>query len=225
MDLNCGQESAKKSQDSDNGLEKISNYKNRIKHRHHLNGDLSYLTSEPIGNGFWIKPSEKFLNALKLKTMLDPKREEPSQDISESNQASFGADVGDYYLEKEYGRLGYRLQTGDLNNDKSDDLLISAPIYANQKSYQDGAVFGVLSRNGDPLPISDLNLGNDASIVFKAPKNAKNSRFGHSVVIVDLNLDGFEDVVIGAPSYGLKYKTYEVLNFVDKFLNKSFSFY
>ena len=207
LDLNCGSKSALKRKTHPKNGRKNGGHKKMLG-SNALNGDLSYLKTESDGNGFTIKASEKFKNVLKMKEMLKAKKESENEQRTGSQLKG----VSTFLLKKDYSNLGWSLETADLNNDNSDDLLMSAPVYTDTNSYQDGAVFAILSKNGDPLPAANLDLEKDASIIFKPPKNVKNSRFGHSVVVLDLNQDGFQDVVISAPSFGLKNKTYEVIS-------------
>ena len=119
-----------------------------------------------------------------------------------------------YSINNEYANLGWSLASADLNNDQSDDLIISAPVFSTKNFYQNGAVFVVLSQQNKSTAshIGHLDLENTADKIIFPPKNVFNSRFGHSVVVLDLNQDGFNDLVVGAPSYNLRNISYEVIH-------------
>jgi glycosylphosphatidylinositol phospholipase D len=103
------------------------------------------------------------------------------------------------------------MSSDDLNSDGADDLLIGAPVYSTLNAYQSGAVFVVLSKNGAPLPLANLNLQQSADLIIEAPTGAARSRFGHSLTILDINLDGVNDIIVSAPSYMLNKMSYEVI--------------
>ncbi len=76
--------------------------------------------------------------------------------------------------------------------------------------YQNWSVFIVLNANGTGLALDDLNLEQQADFVIRPPKECTRARFGHAIAVLDLNLDGVNDLVIGAPSYNLENIIYEV---------------
>ncbi|XP_067105854.1 integrin alpha-2 isoform X1 [Osmerus mordax] len=94
-----------------------------------------------------------------------------------------GEQIGSYY--------GSVLCPLDVDRDGvSDLLLVGAPMFMNQQKKEMGKVYllsftkGVLSDQG----------------VLKGPSPLENSRFGMAIAAVsDLNLDGYSDVVVGAP--------------------------
>ena len=115
-----------------------------------------------------------------------------------------------YYLDKENANLGWSLFSGDINNDTFEDLLIGSPIYSDTNLYQNGALFIILNSNGSGLVLEDLNVEKQADFVVRPPSGCTRARFGHSVAVLDLNLDGVNDLVVGAPSYNLENIIYEV---------------
>jgi hypothetical protein len=117
-----------------------------------------------------------------------------------------------YYVLNDYASLGWSVAVGDINSDGSDDLIMGAPVYSQSSSYQNGKVFIKLSKNGSPLPLENINLENDADIIINPPMMKNYSRFGHAVKLMDLNQDGYTDIIISAPSYNLDSIKYEVFN-------------
>lgn len=133
---------------------------------------------------------------------------------SERMSADFQAPDAAYSSNQAYANLGWSLTAADINRDGDDDLLIGAPNYSHLKnSHQSGFVFIVLSTNGT-LPLLDLDVETNADIRIQPPGNVLNARFGHSIVVLDINLDGFEDIVVSAPSYNLANLKYEGRLFV-----------
>uniref|UniRef100_A0A4W5M7K8 Integrin subunit alpha 2 n=1 Tax=Hucho hucho TaxID=62062 RepID=A0A4W5M7K8_9TELE len=94
-----------------------------------------------------------------------------------------GDQIGSYY--------GSVLCPLDVDNDGvSDLLLVGAPMFMNEQKKETGMVYllsftkGILSDQG----------------ILKGPSPADNARFGMSISAVpDLNMDGYSDVVVGAP--------------------------
>jgi len=80
--------------------------------------------------------------------------------------------------------FGFAMTSSDLDGDEVDELLIGAPSWGEQ---QQGRVF-IYSSVNFSTPI-ELN-GNDEAF----------SRFGYVITTADLNRDGLNDVIIGAPS-------------------------
>jgi hypothetical protein len=62
------------------------------------------------------------------------------------------------------------------------------------------------------LPFKTINLEEKADFILSPPQDTVSSRFGHSLTTLDLNLDGFLDLVVSAPSFGLQNITYQVIN-------------
>jgi len=93
--------------------------------------------------------------------------------------------------------FGGSLLSIDLNNDNNDDLLISAPLYIGQES-DEGRVFVYISKTNSPK-FNDWGKSDFTPTVLKG-KSESGARFGTSMASAgDLNGDGFNDVVIGAP--------------------------
>ncbi|XP_055718347.1 integrin alpha-2-like [Salvelinus fontinalis] len=94
-----------------------------------------------------------------------------------------GDQIGSYY--------GSVLCPLDVDKDGvSDILLVGAPMFMNEQKKETGKVYllsftkGILSDQG----------------ILKGPSPADNARFGMSIsAVADLNMDGYSDVVVGAP--------------------------
>jgi hypothetical protein len=108
-----------------------------------------------------------------------------------------------YYLLNDYSQLGWQIKASDLNNDGSDDLIITAPTYSYENNYQQGKVFIKLATSSGLLSNNDFDIETIADIKIDSPQESKSSRFGHSIEIFDLNQDGFKDLIVSAPSFNL----------------------
>ncbi|XP_049325658.1 integrin alpha-6b isoform X1 [Astyanax mexicanus] len=85
--------------------------------------------------------------------------------------------------------FGYDLALLDVNGDKWQDLVVGAPQYFEKNSDIGGAIYVYINKNG--------NWANAVRTRIDGPKD---SMFGLSVESLgDINLDGFNDVAIGAP--------------------------
>ncbi|KAL5022389.1 hypothetical protein ScPMuIL_001544 [Solemya velum] len=110
-----------------------------------------------------------------------------------------------YTVNEPYSKVGWSLIVGDLNNDGYDDLAVGAPGYGEDGSPQQGRVFITYgSLDGLPKDKTDMN---SADQILKGPIGMQ-SRFGSSLAILDINLDGFNDLAVGAPSM-----TYSMLGY------------
>lgn len=104
------------------------------------------------------------------------------QDASRLDDALFTADSA-------FDWFGYSLSVGDLNRDMVDDLVIGSFPYLKNK--RQGEVYVLWGEKGGQF--LDVQL----SRVF-APR--EESLIGGSVVVSDLNHDGAQDLIIGAPT-------------------------
>lgn len=95
-----------------------------------------------------------------------------------------------FHGENKNERLGLSLTSGDVNGDKIDDLLISAPGAEGDQS----KVYVILG--GDYFPKNHrFEVKKDAKIIIYGTKN---ELFGSDISVGDFNGDGIGDVVIGA---------------------------
>lgn len=177
--------------------------------------DESLIDANLTANGALIlKPSSKFADyklkyseyAKNLNHIANSDQKSPTP-----SSVSVKANSNSYYLLNDYSYLGWSLQSADLNKDGSDDVITSAPTYSQLNALQNGAVFIKFARNDTgKLPSENLDLEKQADIMLTPPAGTVSSRFGHAVVVIDINQDGFSDLVVSAPSYGLQDIKYQV---------------
>ncbi|XP_058845372.1 integrin alpha-2-like [Acipenser ruthenus] len=98
-------------------------------------------------------------------------------------QSQRGEQIGSYF--------GSVLCSVDVNQDsRSDVLLVGAPMFMNDLKREVGRVY--------MFSVSKGILGQRE--VLQGPSHSENARFGMAIVAVpDLNVDGFSDVIVGAP--------------------------
>ena len=112
--------------------------------------------------------------------------------------------------EAEGDRLGTAVESaGDINGDGIDDLIITAKdagIPLSESGYYNSdrrgrayVIFGSSERNDPTLNLTDLNGSNGFTI---SGSDAKHN-LGSAVSAGDINGDGIDDLVIGAPNAGL----------------------
>lgn len=91
-------------------------------------------------------------------------------------------------------RSGSALATGDLNGDDTDDLIIAAPYADASNRSAAGAAYVIFGGTGLPSAI-DLS----SSTGFTLHGGAAYDYSGSAVASADLNEDGVDDLVVGAP--------------------------
>ncbi|KAH3795943.1 integrin alpha pat-2-like [Dreissena polymorpha] len=92
------------------------------------------------------------------------------------------------------GFYGSALCSADVNNDGRDDLIVGAPLFSDTAAYETGLVLVYLGQAGFTFkPQKERLTGSGYA----------GARFGTAIASMgDLNMDGFTDIVVGAPYEG-----------------------
>ncbi|MGV3665306.1 MAG: FG-GAP-like repeat-containing protein [Leptospira bouyouniensis] len=88
--------------------------------------------------------------------------------------------------------FGCRIGTGDFNGDGYADVLIGDQAYNGAA----GRVYEFLSHGQSGIPSQNLNAGGSADAILDA---LSDGRLGTNIAGADVNLDGYDDVVLASP--------------------------
>ncbi len=91
--------------------------------------------------------------------------------------------------------LGVAIATGDVNGDANDDLLIGTPQANPAGRLLAGIVYLVYGESSMPDTINLSNVSADVQILGAE----SGDRLGTGVAIGDMNIDGHQDIIVGAP--------------------------
>ena len=95
-------------------------------------------------------------------------------------------------------QAGASVTVGDITGDGVADLIVGAPFYDSSTTYQDtGAVYAF----SGPVTTSSIGALTSAPIKLLGGLTQGNYQAGASVAVVDVNADGLNDLVVGAPRY------------------------
>ncbi len=106
---------------------------------------------------------------------------------------------------KEGALAGFSIATGNFNGDKEMDLIIGAPGSRNKNSSEAGAAYILFGSKNFPKVI-DLSkyhngyfAGSDGAAIKMSFSGNRADQAGYSVLTADVNSDGLDDALIGAP--------------------------
>eukprot|EP01121_Diplochlamys_sp_Union-15-3_P017514 TRINITY_DN617_c0_g1_i1.p1 TRINITY_DN617_c0_g1~~TRINITY_DN617_c0_g1_i1.p1 ORF type:complete len:741 (+),score=147.62 TRINITY_DN617_c0_g1_i1:70-2292(+) len=87
--------------------------------------------------------------------------------------------------------------SGDFNNDTFNDIVIGAPLAGSGEAY---IIWGTSTTLPNPFLLSTLESNVNSGIIISGVY-ADTSQFGYSIGVGDYDVDGYDDVFIGASSY------------------------
>lgn len=96
------------------------------------------------------------------------------------------------------------MATGNFSG-ASTAVVVSAPSYGTPGRSQHGRIYVVDTDKDGTLPLENIDLDTKAHAILDGVE--ENGRFGTALAVVDLNMDGIDDLAVGASSTGL-YKYY-----------------
>ncbi|XP_052229611.1 phosphatidylinositol-glycan-specific phospholipase D-like isoform X2 [Dreissena polymorpha] len=199
-------------------LPQVKGYRNPGKNGYYRQPPRNGVTMDDIIvtrelRGVRVKPSISYMEKLKKHRMQKAEAAEKRQaEVKKFRQSQTKSSLAAeprspdrvFYVSNDYARLGDAFAVGDLNSDGFDDLVIGAPGYSMPGSPQEGRVYIVY---GDASGIPEtVNPDLDNLESFKQGQILRGfgmaqSRYGTSVAVVDINLDGVADLAIGAPAF------------------------
>ena len=146
-----------------------------------------------------------FVSLLLVPPVAQPGSTQPAgnPDVALKNIATFGlldsnsldcrriwTSVGDGQISSEYGSVVAAAR--DVNRDGYDDILVGSPLYSTAKNASAGKAYLYFGGPSGPSKTPAwTSVGDDSFVAY----------FGASIAADDLNLDGYADVIIGAPGY------------------------
>ncbi|MDQ0859368.1 FG-GAP-like repeat-containing protein [Bacillus sp. V2I10] len=92
--------------------------------------------------------------------------------------------INTIYGSQSYQRLGYTLAAGDINRDGIDEIIITSSLYDEEGKKDSGIV--------------EVYSGLDSSCLYSFSIKEK-EQFGYSLAVADINMDGYKEIIIGAP--------------------------
>ncbi|EGC39443.1 hypothetical protein DICPUDRAFT_96554 [Dictyostelium purpureum] len=185
--------------------EKILDYINRFihpKYKQFLSSNKIKITQE--------QPKQKEIQDLQHPFLKDNRnynfksyinRNDNNIKINDNNNLE--SNFSTIYGQNMYGYFGRDFRSVDLNNDGLDDIIISSPGYGQPGTMQTGCVFYVISNTTDnykPFYDDTSNYNIDQIAAGKVCGFETHSKFGWNVEVLDFNLDGVLDLIVGAPS-------------------------
>lgn len=110
----------------------------------------------------------------------------------------------------------WSFSSGDLNNDGIDDVVIGSPGWSSNGAPQLGSI-SILY--GSTSSFSNLPFSQNISSLPMIQGNNAHDRFGWASAVLDINKDGFNDLIVSSPTYSAQNLTYR--GSISVFLSKN----
>jgi len=138
-----------------------------------------------------------------VKININPYKQKPIYDDGDVivDDSIVETNFSSIYSNSMYSYFGREVKSADLNNDGLQDIVVSSPGFGVAGAMQTGCVYYIISNRSNTNSYSDTteNVIDDIA-TGKLCNNETHSKFGWDFEILDFNLDGILDLLIGAPS-------------------------
>ncbi|XP_063430790.1 phosphatidylinositol-glycan-specific phospholipase D-like [Mytilus trossulus] len=190
------------------------NHEEKIRNGYYVNRGKHGITQEDFNitktaRGIIIELGQKLKNEIqwKYKEISKLKRKLFRERKIESEKKKPNIPTRKLLVNGSYARFGWSISSGDIDKDGYTDVVIGSPGYSHVNNWQTGRIYivhGSESRtdlfNNEAINLDDHKL-EQLNVSFIEGADKKQSRFGTSVTVLDINLDGVHDIVVSSPSY------------------------
>lgn len=206
----------------------------KVKNGHYVKYNKHGLTEKDFDvtrtpRGINIQPGKNLQKRLQKNRDLINLKEKPFMD--KKTDAKNDIPSAKIMVGGSYARFGWSISSGDIDHDGNKDIIVGSPGYSHINNWQRGRVYiiyGSESKSG-LYGSADINLDDQdlLNTTFIDGPDQMQSRFGSSVTVLDVNVDGVDDILVGSPAFWnkspLDYNGLVSIYFGQKMVRKKFS--